>query len=400
MVGEFLDLRYVLRNQSYPPVFVLLKKLYVIKFSLLLSIAIALIGCQTSSPNVRASRPEDTNREDTQLVLNQAILEQSNKQDNTVWKIKADNIVYSQDKKTANLDKVVGNLLQDNKILLKISAKEGEVKDNGNTIILKEQIVASDPRNGSFIESSLVEWRPQENLLLIQEDLTGIHPNLEVIADKGKYATDIESLEIDGNVVATSQNPPLQLKCDRLIWNVGQDLITSPGATEIVRFDESENITDELKSDRAEVNLATNTATLNNNIELISVEPKIQVASDFLVWNVKQRRGNTDKPIQILDRDRHLTLTGNKGEIDLQQQIAKLKDGVKGIDRLKASQLYARQLTWQMTTEKIEATGNVIYEQANPKARLTGEKAVGTLNDNNIVVTSNGKKQVTSIVDN
>jgi|GEM_PF-1130884 len=380
--------------------FVLSKKLHLLKFGLLISIAIALIGCQTSSPDVRASSPEVTNREDTQLVLNNAILEQYNKQDNTVWKIKADNIVYSEDKKTASLDKVVGNLLQDNKIILKISAREGEVKDNGNTIILKEQIIASDPRNNSVIESSLVEWRPQENLLLIKENLTGIHPNLEVTADQGQYATDIESLEIEGNVVATSEKPPLQLTSDRLIWDVSQDLVSSPGAVEIVRFDENENITDELKSDRAKVNLATNTATLDNNIELISLEPKIQVASESLVWNYQQRRGNTDKPIQILDRDRNLTLTGNKGEIDLQQQIAKLRDGVKGINQPKASQLYARQLIWKMTTEEVEATGNVIYEQANPKARLTGEKAVGTLGNNNIVVTSNGKKQVTSIIDN
>ena len=363
-------------------------------------LAIALVGCQTSSPDVRASSPEVTSREDTQLVLNNAILEQSNKQDNTIWKIKADNIVYSDDKKIASLDKVVGNLLQDGKIILKISAKEGEVKDNGNIIILREQIIASDPRNGSVMESSLVEWRPQENLLLVQEDLTGTHPNLEVTASKGKYATDTESLEIEGNVTATSEKPSLQLTSDRLIWNVAKDAIASPSAVKIVRFDENENVTDELVSDRAEVDLANSTATLNNNIELVSLEPKIQAASEFLVWNYQQRKGNTDRPIQILDRDRNITLTGNKGEIDLQQQIAKLTDGVKGINQPKASQLYARQLTWKMNAEEIEARGNVIYEQANPKALLKGEKAVGTLSNNNIIVTSNGKKQVTSVIDN
>ena len=367
---------------------------------LLLFVAIAFTSCQTSPPISQSPSPEANSREDTQLVLNQAILEQSNKQENTVWKIKANNIVYSEDQKTATLDKVVGNLLQNGKIILKVSAKKGEVQDNGNIIILKEQIVANDPRNGSVMESNLLEWRPQENLLLIKENLTGIHPNLEVTAQKGKYFTDIESLEIEGNVIATTDRPSSQLTSDRLTWDVAGNVITSPGAVEIVRFDENENITDELKSDRAMVNLATNTATLNDNIELLSLQPKIQAATESLAWNYQQRTGKTDTPIQMIDRDRQIILTGNEGEFDLQRQIAKLNDGVRGINRQKASELYARQLIWKIATEEVTATGNVIYEQADPKARLTGEKAVGTLNNNNIIVTSDGKKQVTSIVDN
>ena len=358
--------------------------------------AIALVSCQSSPANIDNSQP---NRLDTKLVLNNAILEQANNQDNTVWKIKADNIVYSEDKQTAILDRVVGNLLQDGKIIFKIRANSGEVQDNGNVIVLKEQIVASDPRNGSVIESDLMEWRPQENLLLIKENISGIHPNLEVTANKGKYFTDIESLEIEGDVIATSNEPALQLKSDRLIWNVAKNKVKSPDAVEIVRFDE-ETITDRLVSDRAEVNLANNTATLNNNIELRSLQPNIQVASESLIWNYQQRMGKTDLPIQILDRDRQIIVTGNKGEIDLPQQIAKLTDGVKGINQPKASQLYARQVIWKMETEEVEAMGNVIYEQADPKARLTGEKAIGTLGNNNIVVTSNGKQQVTTVIDN
>ena len=389
----------MLNNKFYLPQKSVVQARIVLQQSLFLIVAIAITGCQTSAPISQSPSPEASSREDTQLVLNNAILEQSNKRENTVWKIKANNIFYSEDRKTATLDRVVGNLLQNGKIILKVSAKEGEVRDNGNIIILKEQIVASDPRNGSVMESNLLEWRPQENLLLIKENLTGTHPNLEVTAQKGKYFTDIERLEIEGNVVATTEKPSSQLRSDRLVWDVASDVITSPGAVEIVRFAENDNITDELKSDRATVNLATNTATLNNNIELVSLQPKIQAATESLVWNYQQRIGKTDKPIQIINRDRQITLTGNKGEFDLQQQIAKLTNGVRGINQAKASNLYARQLIWKIATEEVEATGNIIYEQVNPKARLTGEKAVGTLNDNNIVVTSDSKKQVTSIIE-
>lgn len=358
-------------------------------------------GCHSSNPPAKNQTPKSQlDTQGTELVLNNAILEQSNKRENTVWKIKADNIVYSEDKKNAVLDKMVGNLLQNDKIILQISAKNGEVQDNGNVIILKEDVLASDPRNQGLIESSLVEWQPRKNLLLIKDGLKAIHPNLEVIAKSGRYFTDRENLELQGDVIATTNKPALQLKSDRLEWNIAQDKITSSGPIKVVRYNENEKVTDRLVSDRAEVDLVKNVATLNKNIEIISLQPNLQAATEFLTWDYQNRIGKTDRPIQILDRDRQISLTGNKGEINLQQQTAKLQNGVQGINQQKRSQLYANQLIWEVATEKIAATGNVVYEQADPQARLMGEKAVGTLSDNNIVVTSDGKKQVTSIINN
>ena len=350
------------------------------KLNILLTVFIvSTFGCQTSTPNLEQT--VSNVRSDTQLVLNNAVLKQSNQ--DKVWKIKADRIVYSEDKQTANLDRVIGNLLQDDKIILKISANEGTVNDNGNLILLNGDIIISDPRNDSVINANAIEWRPQENLLLIEDNLAGIYPNLKITATEGQYFTDRESLEIQGNVVATTNQPSLQLKSDRLVWDISQEKITIPDALEVVRYDEK-TITDRLTSDRAEVNLTQNTIVFNKNIELISLDPQLQMATDSLTWNYQQRTGKTEQPIQILDRDRQISLTGNAGEIDLERSIAKLQNGVRGISQQKSSELYARQLTWNIDTEEIEATGNVIYEQSDPQAYLTGEKAVGTLGNNEI----------------
>ena len=373
---------------------------YLLKLNLLLLIAIALVGCQLSTPTAKVDRSLEATRLDTQLVLNNAVLEQSNLQNNTVWKIKADNITYSEDQETARLERVVANLLEDGKIILKLSANQGEVKENGNLVILKEQIVASDPRNGSVMESDLVEWRPQENLLLITADLTGNHPNLQVTAQRGRYLTDLENLEIEGNAIATTKQPALQLTSDRLTWQIPQGKVESPGAITVVRYQQDQTVTDRLVSDRAKFDLNTNIATLIGNIELVSLQPNLQAATESLTWNYQQRTGTSDRPIQIIDRDRQITLTGNQGEIDLQQQIAKLNHGAKGLDRQQQSELYARQLTWHLDTEEVIAMGDVIYQQSDPQAKLTGDKAVGKLHTNNIVVSSEGKKPVTSIINN
>lgn len=354
-------------------------------------------ACQSSSSKV--DPVSNTSRADTQLLLNNAVLEQSNQASNTVWKIKADNIIYSEDNQVATLTKVVGNLLQNDSVILQLSAEAGEVKDNGNTIILNGKVIARDPRNGSTINSEVVEWRPQENLLLIPQQLIGTKANLKVEAASGRYRTDLEKLELENNVVATSTQPSLQLTSDRLEWNIKQEQIISPDAVRLIHYDQEQTVTEELVSDRAELDLATNQASLSKNIELISLDPPLQVATDSLTWNYQDRIGKSDRPIQILDRDRQISVTGNKGEINLTQNLAKLQDGVKGINQLKLAEIFARQMTWNLDTKEVEAIGNVIYEQADPQARLTGEKAIGALGNNNIVVTSNGKQQVTTVIE-
>lgn len=365
---------------------------------MLLLLLAGTTACQPSSSQVDPI--SNTSRENTQLLLNNAILEQSNQASNTVWKIKADSIVYSEDNQVATLTKVVGNLWQNDSVILQLSAEVGEVKDNGNKIILNGNVIASDPRNGSTINSEVVEWRPPENLLLIPQQLIGTKANFKVIAASGRYRTDLEELELENDVIATSEKPQLQLTSDRLEWNIKQQQIISPGAVKLVHYDQKQTVTEELVGDRAELNLAIHQATLSQNIELISLNPPLQVATDSLTWNYQNRFGKSDRPIQILDREQQTSITGNKGEINLLQKQAILEDGVKGINQLKLAEIFARQITWKIDTEEVEATGNVIYEQANPQARLTGEKAIGALGKNNIVVTSNGKQQVKTVIEN
>jgi lipopolysaccharide assembly outer membrane protein LptD (OstA) len=47
-----------------------------------------------------------------------------------------------------------------------------------------------------------------------------------------------------------------------------------------------------------------------------------------------------------------------------------------------------------MSEKIVEAEGNIIYEQQEPKFNLTGDKAIGTLEDNNIVVSSSSPDRV------
>lgn len=153
-------------------------------------------------------------------------------------------------------------------------------------------------------------------------------------------------------------------------------------------------------AEQGNVDLQQNVISLQQNVEMRSQNPPLQIATNSLDWNYETRIVRSDRPIQIIDLDNQLNIVANQGTIDLDRQIANLDNGIKGINNRNQSYLYARQLVWDIPTEKVEATGNVIYRQADPPLNLRGDKAIGTLNNNNLVITSKNQQNqvITEII--
>jgi LPS export ABC transporter protein LptC len=356
--------------------------------SFLLLLVFFLNACQNNQLNTNAeeAKSENVGRLDTQLTLNNAVLEQSNRDGDLVWKIKAKRTTYSDDRKIGYVEDITANLLQDRQIILKIKGKKGEIQEQGNLILLKEEIVANDVRNQSVLQGNILEWRPLENTLTLEDGLQANHPNLIVTANTAKYATDTESLELTGQVVANSLEPSLSLESDRFFWQIPQQKVIVNSSLKMVRS-QKETVTDRLVADRGEIDLKQQTVTLKDNIELNSLNPQLQIATNSAIWNYQKRYFFSDRPIQIVAQQQQLTITGNQGQIDLTTKIATLKNGVKGIDNREAATLYAQQAVWNINQQEIVATDNVIYNKAQPKVDLTGDKAIINLAENKAIVT-------------
>jgi lipopolysaccharide assembly outer membrane protein LptD (OstA) len=81
--------------------------------------------------------------------------------------------------------------------------------------------------------------------------------------------------------------------------------------------------------------------------------------------------------------------------MDLQKKIVYLTGDVYAVGQRRQS-LKAQALTWYLPSQLVEAEGDVIYRQVEPPVSFTGQKAVGKLQDQNIVVS--GGRVVTEII--
>lgn len=359
-----------------------------------------MTACQSASvEDQQSSKNDNLERLDTQFTLENAILEQSNTQGNILWKVKSRKTVYSQDRQTAHLEQVTANLLEDGQVILQLSSNKGAIKENGLVILLQGQIVVTDARNQAVVRSEEAEWRPSEQILLVHKRIRGSNDNLEIEADKGKYLIDLQSLELEGNIVANTLQPSIRLKTDHLLWLIPQQKVIGTRPLEIVRY-QDDTISDRVVANQGEVDLQQNVLYLQKDIEMRSIDPSLRIATNSVEWNYQTRVATSNQPIHIIDLENELDIIGNQGTIDLNQQIATLDQGIKGINNRNQSQLYAQNLIWYIPTEQVEATGNVIYQQVDPPLNLTGDRAIGKLQDNSVVVTSNNQQNrvVTEIV--
>lgn len=368
------------------------------QITLFLALLLMVSGCgkkpeAVSPPPPETSTNTDTQDTDSRLVFKNITLEQSDSQGQPLWKIKASQASYTQEKKVANLEKLAGNLYQDGEIVLKISAAKGKIEQNGEIIWLEDEIIAIDPRNGTEIKCKKAQWKPKQNLLLVDSQIIANHPQLRVSAQQGKYFTKLEKLVLNKNILAKAIKTSVQLKTEQLTWNIPQEKLIGDRPLDIEKYQKN-TVTDRLQVGKGDINLKTEIAYLAENLELNSVNPLLQIATKSATWDIKSRIITTENPLKIIDHKQQITVTGNQGKINLEQKIAYLKNGVTGESLREKAQLYSNYLTWNISQELFTAEGNVIYQQSEPQFVATGNKAIGKLSEKNITVSSNGKERV------
>ncbi len=364
----------------------------------LMLVSLLGVSCQQRKADI----PYETEAAETGLTLDNASLEQADEDGQTQWKVQAKRVFYSDDRKRADLEEITGNLYSNGEVVLQVSAKTGEVLEDGEKILLKGDVRGIDPRNKAVLEGQHLEWFPEEDRVLLQEKVKGTNPDLRFTANQGEYFTTEERVEVSGSVIATSQDPSLQMKAEQLIWEIPQEIVRSNQALEINRYD-GEKITDRVVANQGEINLESELVTLNGKIQLNSADPRLQITTETALWNIAAETVTLNKPVEIIHGEENIVARGNGGRADLKNEVVRLEGQVRAINQNTSSQIAADQITWDISTQGVQAMGNVIYQQqSNPPLTLRGTKATGNIASERVEVTGgNGSGQVvTEIIPN
>jgi LPS export ABC transporter protein LptC len=354
-------------------------------------------GCrpQNRSAEKLAEDSSSVQNLDTNLAFNNITLEEADDQGKTLWKVKAAEALYTPDQKIAKVKSPTGQLYQDGKPIYRIQAKTGEIQRSGNRIILRGEVVATDTQSGAVLRADQLEWQPKQDTLLLRGNLRASHPKVKLSANQAKVFNKQRRAELIGKVNAITEDPKLQMQTEHVIWQIKAEKLMADRPVQVQRLQGNKS-TDRATANSAEVDLVKRTAHLKQNARLTILEPPLQISGNSLIWDVPKQTLVADQPIAVLHQQQQVTITANRGQMELKPQVAYFNGNVKANSARNQSKLDSDDLTWKMGSEEVTALGNVVYVQPDPPATLRGAKAVGKLKDRKVVVS--GGRVVTEIV--
>jgi LPS export ABC transporter protein LptC len=336
-----------------------------------------------------ATDPQTAPEVETNLTFNDITLEQVDEKGQLVWVVKGKQATYSGDRKLAAVKNPQGELYQNGKLVFKIEAQQGEIHQNGEKILLKNKVIATDMRDGAVVRGDTLEWLPKKDTLTVRGNLQGTHEKADVTAQEARLFGQKQRMELSGDVVMRAKESSLQIASDSLVWEMEQQMAIADKSVQIDRYEgegDAEKVTDRAVADRAEVNLDTQVATLEQNSQLTLVDPPVQIASNELTWDLPAERVTSNVPVRVVHNEQKITLSGNRGWIDLAGEVFQLNEGIEAISQTNEAQLIANQLTWNIPTQEFVAEGDVTYRQVEPPLSVTGPRAEGKLQEQTFAI--------------
>jgi LPS export ABC transporter protein LptC len=329
----------------------------------------------TSSPTQQVQRD---------LTFSDVILEQSDKQGQLFWRVKSNQATYSKDRKTAQVENPIGQLFQGGKPVYDITAKTGEIQQDGAKLLLKGEIVAKAPTDNLVLRGNELEWQPNQDLLIVRDRLTGEHPQMRSVAREARVRSRTGIVEFFGGVQLTATESNVQMQTERLTWQFRAQQVIGDRPLKFERY-QNKQVIDRGTAGRGEYNLKTNIATLKQNAQISLQEPPLEINGNSLNWNINTKTVIADQPVRVVQRQQQVTVTADRARLETEKQVAYMNGNVKGVGQ-KQQTVASDTLTWYIQTQQMEATGNVVYQQFEPPATLKGQKAVGKLDAQNFVV--------------
>jgi LPS export ABC transporter protein LptC len=354
-----------------------------------------LTACQSSRDQPRSQQPSENLGGD--LAFRTITLEQANEQGQRLWVVRSNRVTYDQAQKASQAETPNGELWQEGNVIYRFQAKRALIRQEGQQIILKDQIQLTDTRDGAVLRGNEAEWRPQQSLLVVRNQFTVAHPKIQGSARQGQVLTRSRQIELEGGVVATTADQTLKLRTERLTWLMAKQQIVGNSFTQVDRY-QNQVATDRASGNQVLADQNTKTVVLKQNVQVQLQEPPLNIAGQALTWNVPAKTIRSADPIQVYHRVQKIQLNASQGRINVPQKIFYLMGTVQGSGERNQARLLSDRLTWFISAQEFLAEGNVFYRQQNPTFSSTGPKAKGKFRDEQVVLSGGNNSVVTEII--
>ncbi|MEM9088141.1 MAG: LPS export ABC transporter periplasmic protein LptC [Cyanobacteria bacterium P01_F01_bin.53] len=359
---------------------------------------------------------------DAELTLQTVILEQPDEDGTLLWRLKAKNVTYTPDNQRAELSELDGEFFQEGQTVYTVTADEGEVQQNGETLFLRGNLVATSVTSELTLEGEKLKWQPKQDLLVMgafeDGDFQDSEPaeiesddapgDNEFSADESVNSSLLSSEDLrNGDVVTELPETPLD----------GADLDGADLERALAELLSDDKTADKLSSEKVDnapvvgfnpqmeaiaqvirVSNKDNQVRLRGGVVAKSKDaPWLTFESERLNWFTAREVIEAEQPLKVeqYEGEDYDAVTdrivGATGEVQLADNVVTLDDSVQLESSAQSLKVVSERAVWDVPGQRVVLDQPVDIEQAEEKITASADQATLDLAEELIVLDGNVK---------
>ncbi len=383
-------------------------------------VLILVLSLRTCGIGRQLSEVEPGEEIDAELTLQTVILEQPDEDGTLLWRLKAKNVTYTPDNQRAELSELDGEFFQEGQTVYTVTADEGEVQQNGETLFLRGNLVATSVASELTLEGEKLKWQPKQDLLVMgafedgdfqdepaettNDDSSG---DDELAADESVDSSLSDEDSRNDAVVNGLPEAPLD----------GADLDGADLERALADLLSDDKTADKLSSDKVDnapvvgfnpqmetiaqvirVSNKDNQVRLRGGVVAKSKDaPWLTFESEQLNWFTAREVIEADQPLKVeqYEGEDYDAVTdrivGATGEVQLADNVVTLDDSVQLDSSAQALKVVSERAVWDVAGQRVVLDQPVDIKQAEEKITASADQATLDLAEELIVLDGNVK---------
>jgi LPS export ABC transporter protein LptC len=361
-----------------------------------LGLLLVAIGLSACSPN-QSAKPAATPVPGG-VGLNALTLRRTDNQGRPLWQIEAKTAKYQNNQ--GQVQALVGQLFEAGKPVFRLQSPTAQIRQQGDQLLIIGRTTVTDLRSKGVLTAEEFVWRPATGTLIARRQPKLVYPLVQVTANEMQADSRQQQVLALGRVQADSPLG-LRLLSERLNWQIPQERLVagssgSNGAGNLgVRLlqlkgsgkgnrAQGETLSFDLKTQTVQLQ------SLQSPAQIQLAQSQLTITGQDFTWLIPKQRLTSDRPLTVRSAKSAVNVSANRGDLDIATETVVLNGNVRAVGQKQQSMLSTDQLTWLIPTQRLEAVGNVRYQQQQPRFTVRGGRAVGLIDEQQVSISGGG----------
>ena len=302
-----------------------------------------------------------------------------------LWEITSKRANYRPDNKLVDVEDVKGKFYRNGEALMEATGDKGTIDQSTKEISLVGNIKAIAVQEKIDMKADRMVWKAEADILKATGNIQINKPadNLKMTGNELTAIPSTNVYSLEKNVIATSIEPPLEMKSEKITWDVKSDRVFTEVPLSVVQVKDKL----QLSANKGDWNVTKKEVTFTGDIKAKDPKLDVEIEAAQANWNLDKKLVTLPVAFTASSKSRGLIVKAQKGQAQVEEERINLTGQVSASFSSTQGVVNADQVEWLIPNKTVTADGNITYQQPDKNLNIKGDRAVANLESQTVTVT-------------